>query len=227
MKNRLKYLLPIIALAFLFMVGCRSQQNESILILKDVFPMTYDRPKNPDSEQLSIIRYILAHTVENNIHKMRGEESNVTYINPDGREAVYDENGVLVTNSYNKGSFNYYDFETEPIKKFIFDTLPWLNWGNDPDDPTSIDERLYYYTLDLDSGIQRYIFYGSGDELEHISFSALSKEEQEVYYLFSFLLFSDEYKIKLNSENMERLIDDGEYYYEYFKQIQEVLRLDR
>jgi hypothetical protein len=95
--------------------------------------------------------------------------------------------------------------------------------GSAPDDPTSFDERLYYYTLDLDYGIQSYVFKGSQEELEHVPFDTLSADEKEVYYLFLYIIFfNDEYKIKLNDKNLERLIKDGTYYYEYFFQIQEL-----
>jgi hypothetical protein len=167
----------------------------------------------------------LKNTYENNIHKMRGETENVVYVNKDGREAVFDKDGNLVTNSYNQGSFNYYSNETEPIKKFIFDIAPWLQWGNTEDDPTTFNERLYYYTLDLDRGIQSYIFDGSNGTLETVSFKELSADEKEVYHIFIKLLFNEQYTIKLNRGNMQRLRGDGEYYYAYFYQIQEMLNV--
>jgi len=201
------------------------KESEDTLVLRNLLPITYDRPENPDPEQLSIVRYVLSNTPENNIHKMRGEEDNVVYVNPDGREAVYDKDGNLVTNSYNQGSYNFYPADEEPIKHFIADTAPWLLWGNTEDDPTSSEERLYYYTLDLDYGIQTYIFFGSNEELEEVSFKDLTEQEKEVYYIFLHLLFNDDYKIQLSSENMKQLQDDGDYYFEYLAQIQEALKL--
>jgi hypothetical protein len=38
-------------------------------------------------------------------------------------------------------------------------------------------------------------------------------------------LFNENYKIKLNDENIERLKSDGDYYWEYFYQIQETLNV--
>jgi hypothetical protein len=200
-------------------------QGDEEFYIKTLFSLNYSRPQNPDQGQLSIIRYILKNTFENNIHKMRGETENEVYVNDDGREAVYDKNGDLVTNSYNRGSFNYYSTEKEPIKKFLVDIAPWLKWGNAEDDPTSFNERLYYYTLDLDYGIQKYIFEGSGDNLEAVSFDALTDDEKEVYYIFLKLIFNENYRIKLINNNMERLKADGKYYYEYFFQIQELLNV--
>jgi hypothetical protein len=192
--------------------------------IKKMFPLNYDRPEDPNSRQLSIVNYILQNTFENNIHRMRGERENRVYTNKDGREVVYDKNGNLVTNSYNQGSYNYGSYE-KPVKKFLLDIAPWLIWGNTPDDPTSFNERLYYYTLDLDYGIQTYILKGSQGEIEEIHFNELSKDEKEVYYIFLYILLNDNYKIKLNDENIERLKNDGDYYWEYFYQIQEILNV--
>jgi len=203
----------------------RQLQGNEQLDIKTVFSFNYDRPQNPDQKQLSIIRYILKNTYENNIHKMRGEKDNVVYVHEDGREAVFDKNGNLVTNSYNRGSFNFYSNEKEPIKKFLADIAPWLKWGNTPDDPTSFYERLYYYTLDLDYGIQKYIFEGSKEDLEIVSFHDLTDNEKEVYYIFSKLIFNEDYSIKLNNNTIGRLRADGQYYYRYFYQIQELLNV--
>lgn len=210
---------------FLFISGAIifSQDNEKLNI-SQLFSFNYERPRNPDQDQLSIIRYILKNTYENNIHKMRGETDNVVYVNKDGREFVYDKDGKLVTNSYNQGSYNFGSYD-EPIKKFLLDIAPWLKWGNTKDDPTSFNERLYYYTLDLDHGIQSYIFKGSDETLETVSFNKLSNDEKEVYYIFLKLLFNDNYKLKLNRNNIEQLKNNGEYYYSYFFQIQEMLKV--
>ena len=102
----------------------------------------------------------LAHTPEIAIHQMRGEVTNVVYISPDGhKEAVYDNNGNLVTNLYNKGSYNYCHPENEPICHFSKDMIPWLKWGNDRDDPTSFSERLSAYSIDLRYGFLKSIGY--------------------------------------------------------------------
>jgi len=219
----MKKIVPYILLT---MVLCSylSANDERVEINK-LFSFDYERPNNPNPEQLSIVRYVLKNTYENNIHKMRGETENKVFVNKDGREAVYDKNGKLVANGYNDGSFNYYSNETEPIKKFIFDIAPWLLLGNTRTDPTTFNERLYYYTLDLDYGIQSYIFVGSKETLETVQFDKLSKDEKEVYYIFLKLLFNENYKIKLIRENIQRLMNDGDYYFEYFYQIQEMLNV--
>ena len=213
----------IVLLSIVFGTIIFAQNNENLNI-RQLFSFNYERPRNPDQGQLSIIRYILKNTHENNIHKMRGETDNVVYVNEDGREAVYDKDGKLVTNSYNQGSYNYGSYD-EPIKKFLLDIAPWLKWGNARDDPTSSNERLYYYTLDLNHGIQSYIFKGSNETLETVSFNSLSNDEKEVYYIFLKLLFNDNYKVKLNRNNIQQLKSSGEYYFSYFFQIQETLNV--
>jgi len=214
-----------ILLITIFFGSCLSNEYKHYNLLKNIFSFNYDRPKDPNPEQLSIIRYVLKNTYENNVHKMRGEIENEVYVHEDGREAVFDKDENLVTNAYNKGSFNYYSNKTEPIKKFIYDIAPWLYWGNTEDDPTTFDERLYYYTLDLDRGIQSYIFEGSKETLETVPFTELDKAEKEVYYIFLKILFNENYSIKLTRENIQRLMGDAEYYYEYFYQIQEMLNV--
>jgi hypothetical protein len=220
MKHCALFVLFSVVLAF----SCPAQEGGP-LDLKTLFSFDYVKPEHPNPEHLSIIRYILQNTYENYTHKMRGETDNRVYTNEDGREAVVDKNGELVTNSYNRGSFNYFSNKTEPVKKFIFDTAPWLKWGNAPDDPTSFNERLYSWTLDLNYGIQSYIFEGSSEQRESVPFDDLSENEKEVYVIFLKILFNEDYKIALNSENRERLVNDGTYYYEYFYQIQELLQV--
>ena len=126
-----------IILTILFPFNCYSQESEGLNI-KKLFSFEYERIQNPNQEQLSIINYILKNTYENNIHKMRGETENRVYTNNDGREAVFDKDGNLVTN-YNKGSYNYASYDT-PIAKFLLDIAPWLQLGNARDDPTSYKE---------------------------------------------------------------------------------------
>ena len=107
-----------------------------------------------------LIYRTLAYTPELAIHQMRGEVTNVVYISPDGHdEAVYDKNGNLVINLYNKGSYNYCHPVKEPICHFSKDIIPWLKWGNDREDPTNFSERLSAYSIDLKYGFLKSIGY--------------------------------------------------------------------
>jgi len=230
MKVYLSLLVLIVGLpfyAFAEKVSDSQYTEDRNINIGQLFKFKYERPQNPNPEQLSIIRYVLKNTYENYIHKMRGETENKVFVNEDGREAVYDGKGNLVTNSYNKGTFNFYSNKTEPIKKFLFDIATWLKSGASKDDPTTFNERLYYYTLDLDRGIQSYIFEGSNETLEMVPFDELSNDEKEVYYIFLKLLFNEKYKVKLNRNNIQRLRENSEYYYSYLYQIQKTLNINQ
>ena len=159
--------------------------------------LNIDITKEIPKENISIINYILKFVYENNIHKMRNEDDNVVYTKKTGEEAVFNKNGDLVTNDWNKGSFNYGKYE-QPINKFLLDIWPWLVWGNTKNDPTTFDERFYYYCMDLNPGIQKYIFLEDKSLLEKIEYSKLKEEEKLVYHFFNYLFFNEKFKYKLD-----------------------------
>lgn len=98
--------------------------------------------------------WVLRHTPELNIHRMRGAESNIVFISPDGHsEAVFNENKEHVKESYNQASYNYCHPSKEPICHFIKDKLPWLFLGNTRGDPTNFSERFVAYRKDLALGL--------------------------------------------------------------------------
>ena len=69
--------------------------------------------------------------------------NNDKYVSVDGHiEGVYDENGNLVTDSVNQGTYNFANPNKDPIGHFIKDVIPYYIWGNSPDDPTSFWERV-------------------------------------------------------------------------------------
>lgn len=171
--------------------------------------------------QIKAIYFILSNISEINSHQMRGETSNVVYQNKDGREAVYDKDGSLVTNSYNKGSYNYFNYQEKPIEHFLFDIYPWIIMGNTRDDPTSINERFYYFLLDLDIGIQSFIFANIQEGMD-INTQDLSTNTLEVYKFFSYLIFNEKYEIKFSKSTQQNLKIDSVYYYSFFNQIMEL-----
>lgn len=220
-----KILIVISVLSLFSCVSNNSTVKNFNLSIGRVMDIDMDSLVIPTQGEIDIIYYILQNTPEMNIHRMREEVNNQVFVHESGAEAVYDETGALVTNPYNKGSFNYYNYKTEPLKKFIGDTLPWLEWGNDRVDPTSKDERLYYYLFDLDIGLQTYIFEGRKQSIESIDITSLTKDELDVLKLFKYLIFNDGYEIKYNVESMDRLEAEGDFYWSYFQQIQNLLGL--
>jgi RHS repeat-associated protein len=71
------------------------------------------------------------------------DPNNNKYVSEDGHEeGVYDENGNLVTDSVNQGTYNKSDPQTNPIGHFVNDIFPYWVWGNSEDDPTSWTDRI-------------------------------------------------------------------------------------
>jgi len=233
--KKLKLFLVLILVPFLV---CATDITEvdmdigKILKSKNFKEYKFNTEKIPTPEHLSIIWFILSNTEEVKIHQMRGEKDNTVYIrtvkeNGGYGEAVFDSTGKPVTNSYNKASFNYYFYENEPIKHFQNDTLPWLEYGNTRDDPTSFQERLYHYTLDLNGGIQAYISKSNSENLPKIDLNELSSNEKLVYQFFDYILFNVNFEIKLNKENLLELKNNSNYYWKYFAQIQKLLKVKK
>ena len=183
--------------------------------------LNIDITKEIPKENISIINYILKFVYENNIHKMRNENDNVVYTKETGEEAVFNKNGNLVTNDWNQGSFNYGKYE-QPINKFLLDIWPWLVWGNTKNDPTTFDERFYYYCMDLDHGIQEYIFLEDKSLLEKIEYSGLKEEEKLVYHFFNYLFFNEKFKYKLDERNIKKYKKSAENCWKYLSQIMEL-----
>ena len=171
----------------------------------------------PD-EKLSVINFILQNTYEINIHRMRGEEENQVYTKDTGEEAVFDKDGNLVTNDWNKGSYNFGTY-AKPIQKFELDIWPWLVWGNTREDPTTFDERFYYYIMDLDVGIQQYIFLDDKSELEKIKYSDLNETDKLVYHFFNYLLFNKNYTYDLSDKNIAEYKKSADNYWAYLAQV--------
>ena len=57
-------------------------------------------------------------------------------------EAVFDQNGNLVTDPVNEGSYNMSDPVSDPFGHFIDDVIPYYIHGNSEDDSSSIWDRL-------------------------------------------------------------------------------------
>lgn len=198
-----------------------SEKNLESCLKKGLKKLNVNLKEEIPEENLQAINFILKHTYENNIHKMRGEEENKVYTKDTGEEAVFDKDGKLVTNSWNKGSYNYGKYE-KPIQKFQLDIWPWLVWGNTRDDPTNFKERFYYYIMDLDFGIQEYIFLENKNDLEKIKYSDLKEADKLVYHFFNYLIFNKSYKLNLSEENIKNYKKNADEYWKYLSQFVEL-----
>ena len=78
---------------------------------------------------------------------------NDKYVSPDGhKEVVFNENGQIVTDPVNQGTYNYSDPNTDPVGHFINDMVPYYVYGNSPSDPTTMFERITgTYTGDVNT----------------------------------------------------------------------------
>lgn len=84
------------------------------------------------------------HTVIANAHQFtKYGEKNIKYVSPDGkREVVYNSNGKMITNPLDMGSYNYCPSEVSYYGHFKYDILPWIAYGNAPNDPSTVGERV-------------------------------------------------------------------------------------
>lgn len=208
----------------------KNTKVSSLWSSNEISNIKFDKDFMPTQNQINAIYLILQNTAEINIHKMRGETENQVFINENKEngwypEAVFDKKGDLVTNNYNKWSFNFFLYKEEPLQHFIFDMLPWLVWWNSKNDPTDFNERFYHYLNDLNRGIQNYIFKSDMINIENIDIEKLNYDELMTIRLFSYILFNDNYSIKLTKSNQKKLIDDADFYWSYFYQIHEILGL--
>jgi len=73
-----------------------------------------------------------------------GNEGNKKYLSPDGkREAVYDSKGKLVQDPVNTGTYNIVPAQTSMAGHFLTDVLPYLIWGNSPEDTPACIKNYY------------------------------------------------------------------------------------
>jgi len=81
--------------------------------------------------------------VSANCHQFSApNRDNVKYVSPDGRyEAIYDVNNKLVTDPRDVGTYNFVSPNEDPFGHFIKDVIPWIYFGNSPDDSTEWWQR--------------------------------------------------------------------------------------
>tara|TARA_B100001971_G_scaffold162824_1_gene153158 strand:- start:1940 stop:2599 length:660 start_codon:yes stop_codon:yes gene_type:complete len=125
-------------------------------------------------EEALLIHHWLSYTQEIAIHQQRGAKGNRVYLGPEGqKEAVYDSEGKLVQDGINDGSYNYAHPYDDPINHFTKDILPWIYWGATRADPTTVEERLRAYSIDLGGGLAT----AQKNERKAVAIDDLSKEE--------------------------------------------------
>lgn len=116
------------------------------------------------SQQVNFIYAVLSRTGEEHSHQLGGEVNNEVWVHDDGTEAVVrfdrdeqgnkiDGTGAMITECKNMGSYNYFHPHEQPLGHFAGDIFPWFKLGNCEDDPSTTDERIEAYTLDLREGL--------------------------------------------------------------------------
>lgn len=59
-----------------------------------------------------------------------------------GSEVIYTVKGDRVDDPRDIGTFNFAHPDCDPMGHFFMDVVPWLFWGNSPEDTTTDEERL-------------------------------------------------------------------------------------
>lgn len=68
-------------------------------------------------------------------------KGNTKWIDENGQcEAVYNDDGDLVTDRLNGGTFNFASPDENPIDHVMLDVIPYLMWGNGP---ITIDQSMF------------------------------------------------------------------------------------
>ncbi|MFO1242669.1 MAG: hypothetical protein U1E36_05650 [Rickettsiales bacterium] len=106
------------------------------------------------AREANLILNWLAATSETNAHQMNGAAENKLWVSQNGLcEAVHDKDGKLVQDGVNDGSFNYFHPAEQPADHFIYDVLPWIEYGNSASDKTAENDRINAYIRDLSGGL--------------------------------------------------------------------------
>ena len=99
------------------------------------------------------------------------------------------------------------------------DTQPWLNFGVDSNDPTTIEERLEAYLKDMQNAIFVFLFHRRNDPIKQISYKDLDQVDKEVCHFFYQMLFNKSYKIQLTDENIAKMHKSPNLWAKYSHQI--------
>lgn len=87
------------------------------------------------------------------------DKSNSKWVSKDGRlEAIFDKYGKLVTDPSDYGTFNFADPNHDPLGHFMKDVLPWLAYGNSPEDSTTVAQRFNAFFVNGTFSIGKKVF---------------------------------------------------------------------
>ena len=213
----MRKLFPIFLMIFISVSSLSAQGISRMTYFANLFGLSLDTSQEIPQRELSIIYFILDNIEEYHIHCMRGEEQNQVFIHTDGTVVVVDKHGNPVTN-YNRGTIRIAR-KNDPIGHFILDTQPWLNFGVDSNDPTTIEERLEAYLKDMQNAIFVFLFHRRNDPIKQISYKDLDQVDKEVCHFFYQMLFNKSYKIQLTDENIAKMHKSPNLWAKYSHQI--------
>lgn len=213
----MRKLFSLLFIIFISASGLGAQGVSRMTYFAHLFGISFDTDQAIPDRELSIIYFILDNTEEYHIHCMRGEEQNQVFVHNDGTVVVFDKNHHQVTN-YNRGTIRIAR-KDDPIGHFILDTQPWLNFGVDSNDPTSIEERVEAYLKDVQNAIFVFLFHRKGEPAKQIHYSDLDKVDKEVCHFFYQMLFNRSYKIQLTDENIQKMHRSPNLWSKYCHQI--------
>ncbi len=72
---------------------------------------------------------------------------NIKYHCVDGREQIFYYDGEINNTPEDRGSFNFCPPNVNELGHFQKDIVPWIIWGNDPRDRTTVLGRLGRFVL--------------------------------------------------------------------------------
>ena len=100
-------------------------------------------PKSPEEAEKQ--GFIKAPDSKAVYHRHKGQIGNVKYYKPSTKqEVIFDENGKVVTDIANIGTYNYFAPDGfEGIGHFFVDVLPYYKWGNDKNDTIPTEDRIW------------------------------------------------------------------------------------
>ena len=209
-----------IILISLVLISCVTGPDQFARSINDEFSLKSYSAENLNDKKIkantAFIFTLLTNTKELRIHQFNNETTNEVWVSEEATSSggyaemvvkfQRDENGekidgtgAHVTDCVNMGSFNYKHPESQPLGHFAQDILPWIMLGNCREDPTTTEQRISAYILDIELSLEDlasskssyylpadFSFKESG-QAETVSF-LLSSLEKESFDLYNFVL---------------------------------------